>query len=504
MLHRLPIPFPRAGTPRCCRRPWFWLHVLAATAVVLMGGVWKPAAHPAGESGSLIFSKPPEHSEANGNMAEGDRDAYTMHEGESNTYTVHLSIEPRAEVTVTLTQPTNTDVMVDTDPSTTGNQNTLSFTPSNWDTAQTVTVSVANDDDTVNENATIGHAASGGRRYANVSDEAQVSVMDNDVPGLIFNPTSLTVAEGGSKVYTVRLAGQPTAPVTVTVTQPTNADVTVDTDPNTAESQTTLTFTPTGNNRWDTTQTVTVSADDDVDIANDAASIAHAVSGAAEYAGVSGDVQVSVMDGDVPGLILSQTSLTVAEGGSKVYTVRLAGQPTAPVKVTLTQPANADLTIDTEPYGADHQRTLMFTTDNSSTAQPVRVTAAEDMDAAPNTATVVHKASGAAEYASLSETLSVTVADDDKRRFVAILSGIGVVLLVVLVVSIAWEATRRWLAVLASLMFVSLVIIAFVSKLFATETVGIVIAALAVISPVIVNAFRRDKGKQDDRGSNNA
>ena len=60
MLHRLRTAFPRAGTPRGCRRPWFWVRVLAATAALGIGGVWEPAAQPAGECPSLRFPKPPE------------------------------------------------------------------------------------------------------------------------------------------------------------------------------------------------------------------------------------------------------------------------------------------------------------------------------------------------------------------------------------------------------------------------------------------------------------
>ena len=492
MLHRLRTPFPRAGTPRGCRRPWFWLRVLTATVFLVMSGGWEAAASPAGECPSLKFSNPPEPSETNGSVADGDRVSYTMHEGESATYTVRLSRKPTAKVRVTLTvtQQPNTEVTVATDPSNaTGNQNTLSFTRSNWDTAQTVTVSVAEDDDTVTDNATIEHEAFGARKCG-VRGEVQVIVLDNDVPGLIFNPTTVTGPEGGSYTYTVRLAAQPTAPVTVTLTQPANADVTVDTDPNTGGSQTTLTFTPTGDNSWNTTQTVTVSVADDDDIANDAASVAHRVSGAAEYADLSGNVQVRVTDTDVPGPILSQTSVTVVEGGIAAYTMKLATQPTAPVKVTLTQPTNTDVTVDTDPGATGNQTTLTFTTENWSTAQTVTVEAAGDTDAASDMATVAHTASGAAEYGSLSETLQVKVDDDDSVKFVAILSGLGFLLLVIVVLCFVWAAKRGWLAVIASLVFVFLVVIAYVSKFFATGMVAIVIAASAVVSPIIVIAFR--------------
>ena len=47
----------------------------------------------------------------------------------------------------------------DTDTVMTGVQNTLTFTtPANWSTAQTVTVNAGEDDDAVNDAATIAHA----------------------------------------------------------------------------------------------------------------------------------------------------------------------------------------------------------------------------------------------------------------------------------------------------------------------------------------------------------
>ena len=121
-------------------------------------------------------------------------------EGASGAYTVHLSSEPTAPVTVTLTQPTNTDVRVDTDPSTGGNQNTLSFTPANWSTPQRVTVSVDEDDDAVNEEATIGHAASGTEAYEGVSGEVEVGVKDNDAPGAGLQP-DLRDRAGGQHLH---------------------------------------------------------------------------------------------------------------------------------------------------------------------------------------------------------------------------------------------------------------------------------------------------------------
>ena len=60
-------------------------------------------------------------------------DNLTVQEGSSNTYTVKLATHPVADAaTVTLDVPDGTDLTVDTDPDTDDDQNTLSFTASNW------------------------------------------------------------------------------------------------------------------------------------------------------------------------------------------------------------------------------------------------------------------------------------------------------------------------------------------------------------------------------------
>ena len=66
---------------------------------------------------------------------------------------------------------------------------------------------------------------------------------------MTVNPTTLSVAEGGSSSYTVVLTSQPTGNVTVTPSRTGSSDVTVSSAP--------LTFTPTN---WSTARTVTVAA----------------------------------------------------------------------------------------------------------------------------------------------------------------------------------------------------------------------------------------------------
>ena len=216
----------------------------------------------------------------------------TVEEEGSNTYTVVLDSQPSATVTVTVGGASG-EVTVDTDTATPGNQNTLTFTTGTWSTAQTVTVSAGDDGDTANDSATLTHTAAGGDYASVTGDNVAVTVTDNDRPGLVLDPTALTVAEGGSGTYTVALATQPTGSVTVTVAGA-SGEVTVDTDSGTDGDQSTLTFTTT---TWSTAQTVTVSVDEDDDTTNDSATLTHSASGGG-YGSVTGSVAVTVTDDD--------------------------------------------------------------------------------------------------------------------------------------------------------------------------------------------------------------
>ena len=70
--------------------------------------------------------------------------ALTVTEGSSKSYTVALDTQPTAAVTVTVGGASG-DVTVD--------KSSLTFTTSDWGTAQTVTVSLGQDDDAVDDEA---------------------------------------------------------------------------------------------------------------------------------------------------------------------------------------------------------------------------------------------------------------------------------------------------------------------------------------------------------------
>ena len=250
-----------------------------------------------------------------------------------------------------------------------------------------MTVAAAQDADAVNDAASITHAVVASRSAdefdaVNIAGVA-VTVTDDETAGVTVSETTLTVDEGGSgNLHGEVLDAQPTSDVVISVTRTGSSDVTLDTDTGTSGNQTTLTFT-TAN--WSTAQTVTVAAAQDADAVNDAAAISHAVDAsrsANEFDAVTiGGVAVTVTDDDTAGVTVSETTLTVAEGGSATYTVVLNLQPTSDVVINVTKSGSSDVTVS--------PATLTFTTANWSTAQTVTVAAAQDADAVDDAA--VHR-----------------------------------------------------------------------------------------------------------------
>ena len=228
----------------------------------------------------------------------------TVNEGGTDTYTVVLDTQPTGTVTVTIVEPTdNTDV--------TAEPASLTFTTTDWSTAKTVTVTAAEDADSTQDRATVTHTVSGGDYASFAASNVVVTVTDNDTPGMTFTSSSLAITEGSTGTYTVVLDTLPTGDVTVVIGS-NNTDVTVSSSP--------LTFTTT---TWSTEQTVTVSAGQDPDAANDMATLTHVASGA-DYGSVDNAIlTVTVTDNDTRGVTVTPTSLPLNEGGTNTYTVVL-------------------------------------------------------------------------------------------------------------------------------------------------------------------------------------
>ncbi|MBF2755844.1 MAG: hypothetical protein ISN29_11400, partial [Gammaproteobacteria bacterium AqS3] len=278
------------------------------------------------------------------------RGSLDLNEGASATFRVWLAAQPRNARTVNLAS-NNTDVTV--------TPTTLNFSVNNWSVSQTVTLRAVQDADANNEIVTISLT---GARIT--SEQVAVAVVDNETfVGLALSPAELTLDEGDSVTFTVQLAALPGSARTVNLSS-TNADVTV--------TPTTLNF---STSNWSAPQTVTVSAGQDADGADETATINLTGENIA-----SNFLEVRITDDDAPyRLVLSATSLTLNEGSSGTFTARLTAQPESTQTVTLAS-TNSDVTFS--------PATLSFSTSSWNTAQTVTVTTDQDNDSADDSATI--------------------------------------------------------------------------------------------------------------------
>ena len=348
----------------------------------------------------------------------------TVEEGGSGSYTVALGTEPSGAVRVTITGAAGMSVSLGGD--------ALTFTPSDWNVPQTVTVTGPAQDDLfeADETVTLVHSAAGGG-YGGLSASVEVTVTDDDVavPALVLWGTvvmlhnrvnavatgdrgdgtiadddpepSLTVAdasatEGGTVTFTVTLT--PVSDRSVTVDWAASDDTATSGDYTSASG--TLAFAA-----GETSKTVTVrTTGDRVDEEDEAFTVTLSNPGNA----VIGDASATgtITDDDTRGITIVPPPSAIDEGGSATYTVVLASQPTATVTVTIGGHAGTDISLSGTTLSNNE---LTFTTSNWGTAQTVTVNAADDDDAIADAAVTLTHTSSGGDYGPVG-AVGVTVA----------------------------------------------------------------------------------------------
>ena len=281
--------------------------------------------------------------------------------GTTDTFTVVLNAAPLTDVVITVSSADTGEATVA--------PATLTFTPANWNQAQTVTVTGV--DDAIadgNQLTTITLAiddASSDPAFHLVGDKTVlVTTTDDDTAGITVLADGHTTSEGGGTVtVTVKLDSEPTDDVTITVasSDPTEGSV----------SKPALIFTA---GDWNQPQTVTITGvDDDVQDGNIGYAVTSlASSGDPNYQGRTGDaVAVTNEDDDTAGITALADGHTTTEGGGTVtVTVRLDSEPTGDVTITL---SSSDPT-----EGAVSKPALTFTAANWNQPQTVTITGVDD------------------------------------------------------------------------------------------------------------------------------
>jgi large repetitive protein len=287
----------------------------------------------------------------------------TTESGGTATFTVRLTSEPIANVSLGVHSNDVTEGAT--------NVASLTFTPANYNSPQTVTVRGVNDD-VADGNQTyriiLDPAMSTDPNYNNRNPgDVTVSNTDNDSAGITVTPTTgLSTGENGSTAsFTVVLNSQPTADVTIPLSSTNTAEGTV--------SPASIVFTAAN---WSAPRTITVRGVDDA--VQDGSPVYRIVVGPAtsadtNYANRSGaDVSLTNVDNDTAGISATPTSgLSTAENGTTAsFTVVLNSQPTADVTIAVSSSNVSEGTVS--------EASLVFTSANWAAPRTVTLRGVDD------------------------------------------------------------------------------------------------------------------------------
>lgn len=324
----------------------------------------------------------------------------TSEAGGTATFTVSLDSRPTAEVSIGLSSSDPGEGVPD--------RETLTIMPEDWDQPQLITVTGVNDDVDDGDRAfTIVTAAvsSADGTYGGLNPvDVGVTNLDNDTAGISVSAISANTTEAGaSATFTVVLASEPLADVSIPIVSDSPAEGTA--------SVASLVFTPAN---WDSVRQVTVTGvDDDVDDGDQDYVIVTGAASSADgnYSGLDpADVSVTNEDDDTAGITVSGINGNTTEAdGAASFTVVLDSEPLADVTIGLSSSNEDEGTVD--------EASITFSPANWDSARQVTVTGVDDdlVDGEQVFTVVTAPASSAdGNYNGLDPVdVSVTNEDDD-------------------------------------------------------------------------------------------
>ena len=242
----------------------------------------------------------------------------------------------------------------------------------------------AADNDIEPEEVTFTHTAASSGDYDGVTAEVKVTVTDDADASIELGgvgaadtttdpptPHTITVSEGTTSSYTMKLTAQPTVTTVVWFTVQSD-EITV--------AREKITF---RRGDWDKPRTTLITApEDDDDDLNETILITHTATAGGGYDGQVEVLRVTIEDNDKPGIQVSRANIGIQEGGNGTFTVRLNTEPmddiTVGVSLDTATPQVLQDAITVEPAALD------FTTETWDEPQTVTVT---DTTGTPTSAT---------------------------------------------------------------------------------------------------------------------
>ena len=338
-----------------------------------------------------------------------------LREGREGMYTVVLKSRPTDPVTVAFS---TTSDEVALSPS-------LVFSTTDWETPQNIVVSaMENSISDGQRDLVITYVVSGGDYDAFPLTSTIVAILDDDAAstrvGLSLEPAGAREGDTTSTSVTVTVTAELDAsPRSQVTTVQLSLLLNLDADADDVD----LHF-PNGDMieilSGETTASIDVRlslTDNDIFEEDESFSILGSVVDL-----VDGEAIFTIIDDDVRGISISQTTIEMTEGALAVYDLVLTSEPTAEVTVVLSfiEPEGVSFSINGVLLVAMR---LFFTPENWDISKVILVTANDNdhIQQRTTTVTIEHLASGGG-YADLQESVKVAVMDDEPERTTITLS----------------------------------------------------------------------------------
>ena len=322
-----------------------------------------------------------------------DDSSITLNEGQSVVRTFKLKSQPLADVILNISSDHNDKLTISSKP--------LIFTSSNWNINQSV-IFTAIDDNIASGDLSFNikiKSSSTDVLYNNIPENViPITIKDDDLAGIIYDSTSVTLDEGQSIIRTFKLKSQPTSNVTLNIGSNNSSRLSI--------SKSSLTFTA---SNWNIDQSVTFTsidnsiADGDVTVSVTIKSTSSDIN----YNNLSSGFAITIKDNDASGIIADTTPVTITEGQYITRTFKLKSQPKSYVTLNISSNNNSRLSITPQ--------SLTFTPSNWNTTQSVRFTAIDDNIVNGNVDVVISIKSSSTDnaYNNLTSTYTITVKDND-------------------------------------------------------------------------------------------
>ncbi len=338
----------------------------------------------------------------------------TNESGTRDMFTVVLLSKPTSNVVLEITGVDNSEGTLST--------SELTFTPDNWNTSQSVTITGVDDsevDGNINYFLTI--SVINDQSDATYHDQHQtllVTNIDDDAAGILVSlqgEAILTEEAGTSDVFEVSLSSSPISNVEIVITGLDDSEATID--------KTRLIFTP---DNWSQPQIVTLTGVDDYLVDGDidftiTLTVDNNTSDP-DYHNLNEQIAATNTDDDTSGILITQSeeiTQTSEIGDADSFTVQLNSRPLTNVTINISG-------LDTSE-GVISNNQLIFSPDIWDSPQTVTITGVDDDEVDGNidytlTIAVIDEHSDPT-YHGQSVDLTVTSIDDDSSGIVISMSG---------------------------------------------------------------------------------